>query len=222
MPALELVSFDLCPFVQRAAIALAEKGVPFTRRTIDLANKPDWFLRISPLGKVPVLVADGEAIFESGVIVEYLEETQPKPLHPRDPLRRAQHRAWIEFGSALMGDLYAIETTADRDVFEAKREAVAEKLTRLEAVLGAGPYFEGERFSVVDAVYAPFFRYFDTLDRHSDLGVFDGLPKVEAWRRALLDRPSVAGAVVADYGVRLEAFLRRQNGVFAGLMKEAA
>ncbi len=222
MPALELVSFDLCPFVQRAAIALAEKGVPFTRKTIDLANKPDWFLRISPLGKVPVLVADGEAIFESGVIVEYLEETQPKPLHPRDPLRRAQHRAWIEFGSALMGDLYAIETTADRDVFEAKRKAVAEKLARLEAVLGAGPYFEGERFSVVDAVYAPFFRYFDTLDRHSDLGVFDGLPKVEAWRRALLDRPSVAGAVVADYGVRLEAFLRRQNGVFAGLMKEAA
>ena len=45
---LVLVSHALCPYVQRAAIVLREKGVPFERRDIDLANKPDWFLRISP------------------------------------------------------------------------------------------------------------------------------------------------------------------------------
>ena len=68
--ALKLISHKLCPYVQRAVIALTEKGVPFERIDIDLANKPDWFLKISPLGKVPVLLvetADGEAaLFESG------------------------------------------------------------------------------------------------------------------------------------------------------------
>ena len=66
---LKLVSHKLCPYVQRAVIALTEKGVPFERIDIDLANKPDWFLKISPLGKVPVLVVaqDGRevALFES-------------------------------------------------------------------------------------------------------------------------------------------------------------
>lgn len=222
MAGLKLISFDLCPYVQRAAITLAEKGVPFERVTIDLANKPDWFLEISPLGKVPVLLVDGQPIFESAVIVEYLEETQPNPLHPADPLRRAQHRGWMEVGSSLLGDLWAIETTADRDLFEGKRKAIAEKLARIEAVLGDGPYFEGERFTVVDAVFAPFFRNFDTFDRHADLGVFDGLPKIQAWRHAVRQRPSVRDAVVPDYGARLDGFLIGQNGVFAGLMRKAA
>ena len=101
---LKLISHKLCPYVQRAVIALKEKGVPFERIDIDLANKPDWFLKLSPLGKVPVLVVttdEGEvALFESNVICEYIEETQGgAKLHPADPLKRAEHRAWMEFGS---------------------------------------------------------------------------------------------------------------------------
>src|SRR6201995_237633 len=102
---LKLISHKLCPYVQRAVIALTEKGVSFERIDIDLANKPDWFLTISPLGKTPVLLVGDHAIFESAVILEYLEETQPKPLHPADPLRRAEHRAWIEFGSTVLGHI---------------------------------------------------------------------------------------------------------------------
>ena len=51
----KLISHKLCPYVQRAVIALSEKGIPFGRIDIDLASKPDWFLSISPLGKTPVL-----------------------------------------------------------------------------------------------------------------------------------------------------------------------
>ncbi|MDU6836473.1 MAG: glutathione S-transferase family protein, partial [Bradyrhizobium sp.] len=84
---LKLISHKLCPYVQRAVIALKEKGVAFERIDIDLANKPDWFLKLSPLGKVPVLVvrsAESEvALFESNVICEYIEETQAGArLHP--------------------------------------------------------------------------------------------------------------------------------------------
>jgi glutathione S-transferase len=104
---LTLISHHLCPYVQRAAIALAEKGVPFERVYVDLADKPDWFKALSPLGKTPVLLVGDEAIFESAVILEYLEDTQPNPLHPRDPLARAGHRALIEYGSAILSDIWA-------------------------------------------------------------------------------------------------------------------
>src|SRR5207248_7310045 len=99
---LKLISHKLCPYVQRAVIALTEKGVSFERIDIDLSNKPDWFLKISPLGKTPVLLVDGHPIFESAVICEYLDETIEPPLHPDDSLRRAQHRAWMEFSSATL------------------------------------------------------------------------------------------------------------------------
>src|SRR5512140_2475428 len=110
---LKLISHKLCPYVQRAVIALTEKGVPFERVAIDLANKPDWFLAVSPFSKTPVLLVGDAPIFESAVILEYLEETQPKPLHPADPLRRAEHRGWIEFGSAVLADIAGFYAAPD-------------------------------------------------------------------------------------------------------------
>jgi glutathione S-transferase len=220
-PDLTLVSFDLCPYVQRAAIALAEKGVPFARIDVDLADKPDWFKAMSPLGKVPLLKVGDEVIFESAVIVEYLEETAPHPLHPADPLARARHRAWMELGSSILADIWVIETTADAAAFAASRALLVEKFARLESALGSGPFFAGRRFSLVDCVFAPVFRYFDVFERFADLGVFDGLTKVKAWRQALAMRPSVRDAVPPNYTALLEAFLRRQGGVFTDLMQPA-
>ena len=102
-----LVSHPLCPYVQRAAIALREKDIPFTRRDIDLADKPAWFLKVSPLGKTPVLLVDGEAVFESAVICEYLEDVYLPRLHPEAALARARHRGWIEFASSTLNGIAA-------------------------------------------------------------------------------------------------------------------
>lgn len=219
---LTLVSFDLCPYVQRAAIALAEKGVPFARRTVDLANRPDWFKALSPLGKVPLLQVGDAVLFESTVIVEYLEDTQGPALHPADPLIRARHRAWMEFGSSILADIWTVETTPDASAFEGKRQMLRARFERLDAELGEGPYFAGPSFSLVDAVFAPAFRYFNVFDRLVDLGTFDGLMKVQAWRQALAARPSVKGAVVSDYEARLEAFLRGQPSHLSTLLRCAA
>jgi glutathione S-transferase len=221
---LTLISHKLCPYVQRAVIALNEKGVPFERVDIHLANKPDWFLKLSPLGKVPVLVVQSDggevALFESNVICEYIEETQGgAKLHLEDPLQRAQHRAWMEFGSAILGELWGLETTGDAAVFEAKRVAVAAKFARVEEALGAGPFFAGEKFSLVDAVFAPIFRYFDVFDELIDLSIFAETPKVRAWRTELAKRDSVRNAVGADYPQLLHAFLVRHN---AHMLKLAA
>src|SRR5262245_31097411 len=113
MARLTLVSHHLCFYVQRAAIALYEKGVAFDRINVDLANKLDWFSAISPLGKVPLLKVGDAVIFESAVILEYLEETEANPLHPADPLHRAEHRAWIEFGSSILNDIWSFYTAPD-------------------------------------------------------------------------------------------------------------
>jgi glutathione S-transferase len=222
MTELTLVSHHLCPYVQRAVIALTEKGVPFTRVDIDLAHKPDWFRALSPLGKTPVLKVGNAAIFESAVILEYLEETQPSPMHPGDPLRRAEHRSWIEVGSATLNDIAGLYSAADESGFAAKTKALADKFERLEGRLEAGPYFDGEAFSLVDAVFGPVFRYFDVFDRVGDFGVLAGKPKVGAWRQALAARPSVRTAVGADYEARLRTFLAEKRSHLSRVMSSAA
>src|SRR5450631_1031140 len=196
---LKLISHKLCPYVQRAVIALSEKGVAFERTAIDLASKPDWFLAISPLGKTPVLQVGETAIFESAVILEYLEETQPKPLHPADALARAEHRGWIEFGSAVLNDIAGFYAAPDEAAFNAKASQLEQRFARLETRVAAPPWFDGESFSLVDAVFGPVFRYFDVFDEIADFGILAEKPKLARWRKALAARPSVRAAVSADY-----------------------
>jgi glutathione S-transferase len=215
-PKLTLVSHLLCPYVQRAVIMLTEKQIPFKRIDVDLANKPDWFLKISPLGKTPVLLVDGQAIFESAVICEYLDETTEPKMHPADALERAQHRAWMEFSSATLNAIGAMYGAPDAQTLDAKAGDLRAKFELLESNLrplsAPGPYyFAGEAFSVVDAAFAPVFRYFDVFDAIEDFGVFRGTPKVTAWRRALGQRESVQGAVRGDYPALLREFLLRRR-----------
>ncbi|GGE15402.1 glutathione S-transferase [Primorskyibacter flagellatus] len=207
----QLVSYNLCPYVQRAIIVLSEKGVKHDRTYIDLANKPDWFTAISPLGKVPVLKVDGTALFESAVICEYLDEVTEDSLHPADPLEKARHRSWIEVGSATLSAIGGFYS-APEATFEEKRQALQGHLARLETALGDGPYFAGDRFHMVDAVWPTVFRYFETFERIGDFGLTEGMPKVAAYRRAVMARPAVRNAVLPSYAEELMTFcLRRQS-----------
>ena len=204
---LTLVSHHLCPYVQRAAIALAEKQVPFKRLYINLSAKPESFLKVSPLGKTPVLLIADRAIFESAAIVEYLEETQPNPIHPTDPLARAEHRGWIEFASAALNDIAGFYNAPDPKTLGAKAESLKAKFAQVEIRLERGPWFANSDFSLVDAALGPVFRYFEVIDPIAKFGFFKGLDKTSRWRDALAQRPSVRDAVSADYADRLRSFL---------------
>ena len=186
-------------------------GLSLSLRLTRRRPKPAWVLADSPLGKTPLLKIDGTVLFESAVICEYLEDTLPHPLHPQDPIERARHRGWIEFGSAILGDIWGLETAQDAAGVARKSEDLRKKFVWLEGSLGAGPFFAGPRFHLVDAVFGPVFRYFDVFDALADLGVFTALPKVCAWRTQLAQRPSVRDAVTADYNDRLRGFLRAKN-----------
>lgn len=218
---LTLVSHVLCPYVQRAAIALAEKGVAFERVHVDLDDPPAWFHSLSPLGRVPLLQVDGHVLFESAVILEYLEDTTAPALHPAEPLERARHRAWIEFGSSLLEGIWRFYTAREEDDFRSAIESLADRFRRLEQELGAGPWFGGERFSLVDCVYGPIFRYFDVFDDIDDFGILSGLDRVNAWRERLAARDTVAGAVRDDYKEELRRFLLQHASCLSSRMEPA-
>ncbi len=211
--AYQLISFVLCPFVQRSVITLKEKRVPFEITYIDLQNPPEWFPAISPMGKVPVLrVDENRVLFESAVINEYLDETNPPPLHPQDPWRRAHNRAWIEFGSNLIGRQYRMLMAPDEDGFIQERDGLLADLRYVEQQLGEGPFFNGAAFSLTDTAYAPLLMRLDLIERRHPQGLFAQTPKVGAWRDALLARPAVRGSVVTDFQERFNAYFAEQGG----------
>ena len=223
---LRLISHRLCPFVQRAVIVAAEKDIPFERVDIDLANKPEWFLKLSPTGKVPVLEvtdADGstQVLFVSAVIAEYLDEIAGERLLPAEPLARARQRAWVEYASATLGDIGKLYAAPEGNAFAAAVSELEKRLGLLEQEV-AGPWFAGDRFGLVDAAFAPVFRYLDVFERRADVSLFNGFPIVRAWAKHLGGRPSVIAAVAADYPDALVEFVRSKNSHLAGLLDQHA
>ena len=218
LPKLELISHYLCPYVQRAVIILLEKDIPHQRTYIDLSNKPDWFRAISPLGKAPLLKVNQEILFESAVICEYLDEITPGSLHLDDPLQKAKHRSWIEFGSSILNGIAGFYNALDKSAFEQKRVELIHKFTWVEQNLGNGAYFAGERFSIVDGVYGAIFRYFDVFDKIADFGIFADTPKIRDWRRSLQARTSIQQAVTEDYSMRLLAFLMQRKAYLSTMI----
>jgi len=210
---LELVSFKLCPYVQRAVIALKEKQVPYDITYIDLMDPPDWFREISPLGKVPLLKVGDEVLFESAVISEYIDETSAGSLHPEDALQRAKHRGWIEFASSCLETLYTLNTTDDEAAFEEAVQTMADRLTKVEAILGSGPFFGGTAFSLVDAAFAPLLMRLDLLQQLAGVEVMAQLPKISAWRDQLLQRESIQQSVVEEFPVIYKGMLKMKAGV---------
>jgi glutathione S-transferase len=212
---LELISFKICPFVQRAVITLLEKSIDFDINYIDIKHPPAWFLEISPFGKVPVLRVDGKVLFESAVIVEYLDEISPPSLHPTDPFRKAENRAWIEFGSNLNMEQYGMLIAKDQAAFDEKYQALRKDLQRLEQQLADGPYFNGESFSLVDAAFAPPLMRFELMERYYDFKLLQDCPKLLKWQQTLLGRESVKQSVVPEFATLFTGAIRDAGGYAA-------
>jgi glutathione S-transferase len=208
---LELISHLLCPFVHRAAIMLHDKGVAFDRRNVDLKNKPDWFLAISPRGKVPVLVADGFALFESAVICEFLDETHPPRLVPSEPFERARQRGWVEVANDLLASQFRVLAAAEPDEVEKQRVALDTLLARFEEAIAAGVIAE-TAFDLVHVAVAPALHRFVVIEDRLGLKLLEGTPKLAALARRLTNRPSVIESVPADFDRQfVQIFVERNS-----------
>lgn len=213
-----LISSVTCPWVQRSVITMRAKGVEFDVTYVNLQDKPDWFLEISPHGKVPVLKVDDVALFESNAIAEYLDETFEPTLHPADPIKRAQNRAWTDFiptfgwGPGLNNLTYC----KSKDDLPEALEVAKQRVARLENAIAKergndGPYFNGDKLCLVDAAYAPFLQRFMIVENIIKTGLLDDFPLVQAWTDALLGSDVITGSVASSFAEEFEKNLERRG-----------
>jgi glutathione S-transferase len=198
-----LCGFQTCPWVQRAAIVLRAKQVEYDVTYVDRDHRPDWFKAVSPHGKVPVLVVGGkDGLFESNAIVEYLDETLPPKLHPEDAIVRARNRAWTDYLPTFAKSANASALAKSEQDFVAAVEKIAPAFGKIEDALAgrgnAGPYFNGERFSLLDAGYAPILQRHMFIERLHPIGIIAQFPRLSAWRDALLATPVVKASTVPE------------------------
>jgi glutathione S-transferase len=206
--------------VQRAVIVLRAKAIDFKVTYIDLTDKPDWFLRISPHGKVPVLVVDEQPLFESNAIAEYLDEVVPPRLHPESALKRARHRAWTEFVADFADLLGAVYYAASRESLAKGLAEVRPEIAKLEHAIreergNDGPYFGGATLCLVDAAYAPFLQRFMIVEKKLATGLLDDFPLVRGWAQALLANDCVVGSVASTFREKFDENRRKRNALAA-------
>jgi glutathione S-transferase len=195
---IQLYTFQLCPFAHRVRLALAEKGVAAELIEIDLKNKPASFGRITPFGRVPVLLHGEVKLWESAVINEYLDEVFPDPpLMPASPADRALARVWVKFADER---LYA---ATHRLIFtreeEARRKLAAEMLDSvwfLENEVMAkrsrgGPYVLGDRFTLADIALHPWFEQVGAFEQLSTFRLPHRCVALSEWRHAVGERKAV-------------------------------
>ena len=223
IPKLELISFKLCPFVQRTVITLLHKDVPYSITYIDLNDPPAWFREVSPLGKVPVLkVDDSEVLFESAVIQEYVDEITPPSLMPEDPLVKARNRAWIGFGGELLMAMQAVVKAQDEAAFNEARDTFCNLMARLEEAHSGEDYFNGDRFALIDAAYAPLFMRLDLIRDNCAVDLLEKSPKLRRWADTLAALPSVQHSVVDEFPHMYRMMLTRMGGHLSTLLQNEA
>jgi glutathione S-transferase len=183
----------------RVKIALHEKGLPYARITLNLANKDQKspeFLKLNPYGKVPVIDDDGHILFESCIINEYLDEKYANPpLMPKDPYLRGRGRVLIDYALnythesywALRAQMLKPPGARDAAIIEEKRRSLRDLLQYLEDALSNSDYFLGE-LSLTDIAIVP---------RALRMETYGALPspslrRLGAWLHRMKERPSVS------------------------------
>src|SRR5271155_1889649 len=210
-----LVSFKTCPWVQRSAILLREKNTEFELRHIEPDNRPDWFLAISPHKKVPVLrIDDRMSLFESNAINEYLDETIAPRLHPEDPIERALNRAWTDYVPTFASTVTATAYADTEENYNKAAAGIPVPFERFEKALekqGHGPLFNGAKYSLVDAAYAPFLQRYFFLDRVKRIGQIEKFPRLKAWGETLINRPSTHSFPLDEFEALYRRNVKRRN-----------
>lgn len=209
---IKLVTSRFSPYGHRVEMALTEKNIPHERVYIELSNKPDWFIKDAPLGKVPLLYVDEKPLFESTAICEFLEETFPQhPLHPQETYSKNWHRGWMEFSNGLMASLFGIIFAQDQENFDIKKAEMISKLAILDKHLKFNPYFDGEKFFLVDIFMASVFKPLTFIDNKFTLEIFDLHKNVATYVESVVTRGSLTKALPTDYEDIFRSFLERKK-----------
>lgn len=204
---IKIVSFKICPFVQRVTAMLEAKGVPYDIEYIQLSDKPAWFLNLSPTGQVPLLVTGGgRALFESDAIVEYIDETTAPLQNELSPEDRAISRAWSYQATKHYLVQCSSMQSSTKAVFDERMVKMNKAIEKVEGQLGDGPYFSGDTLGNVDIAWLPLLHRAALVEGHSGYDILSGFPKTRAWQRALLATGIAEASVPEDFSDRFADF----------------
>ena len=197
---MRIISFKICPFVQRVTALLEAKTIDYELEFISLSDKPEWFLDISPNGQVPVLITDdGKALFESDAIVEYLEEVFPPLQSDISPEEKATNRAW----SYLASKNYLVQCSAqrspDRGVLHERSAKLGNAFDRIETQLGNTPFFGGDDIGMVDIAWLPLLHRTDIIEKRAGYDFIGDRPKLKAWQEQLMATGLAEKSVAPDF-----------------------
>ena len=201
---LKLYTFKLCPFAHRVRLTLAEKGLSAERIEVDLKNKPEEFVAISPHRRVPLLLHGELRVWESAVIMAYLDEAFPTPsLMPSAPADRAQARLWIDFADSR---LFAATHRLIFERDEAQRGRLIEQMRgdimvldhALQSRHAQGFFLLGAQFSLADIALYPWFEQLATLHKLSAFRMPADCHHVYDWSDAVGARPAVKHCAQPD------------------------
>lgn len=211
-----LVSFSICPFVQRAVMIFCEKHAAVETRFIDLNDKPTWFLEKSPHGKVPILcMSSGQVLFEAQAIAEFLDETlEGVRLMPDDAVERAIDRAWFSSsGDELIVPTWRMEVASDATSFQSATEALVSRWQKYDEALRGRTWLSGDgsRFGFADVGAAPAAWRCHHFAQAYGHDVLVDLPHVRAWVQRLLERESFARSVPTHWQRDLHAYLEQSR-----------
>ncbi len=197
---MKIISFNICPFVQRVAALLEAKKISYEIEFISLSNKPQWFMDISPNGQVPVLITHGgQALFESDAIVEYLEEAYP-PLQKEISLEeKAINRAW----SYLATKNYLVQCSAQRSPDKATLDERSAKLDtpfdRIEQQLSDTPYFSGHEIGMVDIAWLVLLHRAEIIEKNTGYDFIGDRPKLKSWQKNLMQTGLAEKSVPTEF-----------------------
>lgn len=218
---MKVVSFKICPFVQRVTALLDAKNISYDIEYINLSKKPDWFLAVSPNAQVPILITDqDEVLFESNAIVEYLEETTTNSLFSKDPVVKAHERAW----SYLASKNYLIQCSAQRsktkEVLTDRSDILRAAFQKLEKRLSGTKFFGGESIGMVDISWLPLLHRASIVKIRSGFNFLRGFPKLQALQKNILTTGIAQRSVAADFEQKFTAFYL-SNSTYLGRYKGA-
>tara|TARA_B100000427_G_scaffold47292_1_gene35309 strand:- start:210 stop:815 length:606 start_codon:yes stop_codon:yes gene_type:complete len=176
---------------------MIEKEIPFELTEVDLRNKPDWFLAVSPYGKVPVIVDDGQTIYESAIINEYLDEKYKSiPMMPEEPVERAKARIWMDYctNKYLTLSRKLLVDHGNEELQTENKKKMKESLIYIEKECfeknANGPFWLGDNISLVDLHYAPFFERFGAFKELFGVEWPEECIKISDWWSAIQKRDS--------------------------------
>ncbi|ABW31510.1 glutathione S-transferase family protein [Acaryochloris marina] len=217
---MKIVSFKICPFVQRVTALLEAKGIDYDIEYIDLSHKPQWFLDLSPNAQVPILITDDDdVLFESDAIVEFLDEVVGTPLSSDNAVKKAQDRAW----SYLATKHYLVQCSAQRSpdakTLEERSKKLSKAFGKIKVQLGESRYINGDDLSMVDIAWLPLLHRAAIIEQYSGYDFLEEFPKVKQWQQHLLSTGIAEKSVPEDFEERFTAFYLAESTCLGQLAK---